>query len=155
MSKALSQFEVGEKFVSAPKIVTVSDIELFCSITRGNLSLFLRDDFAQSLGWERRLSPGALNSAICTGLIEEAGLLDNVMAYLGVDKIRFTHPVYPGDSITVYVELLSKRMTKAADRGLVTYKWEGKNQRDEIVVSGENVCMFKVPFPVAIESARR
>jgi acyl dehydratase len=63
-----------------------------------------------------------------TGLIHGTG-----MAWLG-GEVRVVAPVLEGDTIRVEVEVVDKRETKKADRGIVTYRHRVLNQRDEVVL---------------------
>ena len=63
-----------------------------------------------------------------TGLIHGTG-----MAWLG-GEIRVVAPVLEGDTIRVEVEVVDKRETSKADRGIVTYRHRVLNQRDETVL---------------------
>jgi len=55
------------------------------------------------------------------------------MAWLG-GEVRVVAPVLEGDTIRVEVEVVDKRETKKADRGIVTYRHRVLNQRDEVVL---------------------
>jgi acyl dehydratase len=48
--------------------------------------------------------------------------------------VRVAAPVLEGDTIRVEVEVVDKRETKKADRGIVTYRHRVLNQRDEVVL---------------------
>lgn len=144
MSKTLSQSEPGEKFITPAKFITQTDEELFCATTENKLGIFLSDAAAQSKGWDRRIIPGALTFSVSIGLMESSGILDDVLAFLGTDELRFIAPVYIGDTLHVEVELLEKRLTKAGDRGTVRYRWQAINQNGKEVARGINTCMFKV-----------
>jgi len=146
MTKTLSQAEPGEKFLSASKVLTAGEEELFCAITENNLPIFLNDKAAQAKGWPGRIVPGVFTLSCSVGLMEQSGLLDDVLAYMAVDELRFIAPVKPGDTIHVEVELLSKRLTKAGDKGLVNYQWTTFNQEGKPVLRAKNTCMFKVGF---------
>lgn len=146
MAKTLSQAEPGEKFVTPAKIITQTDEELFCVTTENKLGIFLSDSAAQAKGWNKRIVPGALTFSISIGLMESSGILDDVMAFLGTDELRFVAPVYIGDTLQVEVELLEKRITKAGDRGTVHYRWQTYNQDGKVVARGINTCMFKPGF---------
>jgi acyl dehydratase len=45
-----------------------------------------------------------------------------------------TAPVLEGDTIRVELEVVDKRETRKADRGIVTYRHRVLNQRDEVVL---------------------
>jgi acyl dehydratase len=55
------------------------------------------------------------------------------MAWLG-GQVRVVAPVLEGDTIFVDVEIVDKRETKKADRGIVTYRHRVLNQREEVVL---------------------
>lgn len=62
----------------------------------------------------------------------------------GVDKLRWTLPVRPGDHLHARATVLATRVSSTKpDRGFVTLLQEGVNQRGEIVVSYEGVGIFK------------
>lgn len=142
--KPFSQCEPGTKIVTQQKIVTVADISQFCEITKQDLPMFLDEKEARANGWPAPLVPGVYTFSCSVGLMEQSGILADVLAFMGTDELRFTNPVFPGDILHVEAELLSKRLTKSGDRGLVNYKWETYKQDGTLVASGTNTCMFKV-----------
>jgi itaconyl-CoA hydratase len=55
--------------------------------------------------------------------------------FLGVEKLTYGEPVYPGDTMVVTSLTKAKRVsTSRANMGIVTWHTVGRNQRDEIVV---------------------
>lgn len=59
------------------------------------------------------------------------------MAYMATNKLRFTAPVYPEDSIGVEVEVFCKKQTKSGNLRC-NYKWTAINQNDDAVAEAEN-----------------
>ncbi len=146
MSKTLSQSEIGEVFRTGAKVITQSEEELFCVMTENKLPMFLSDEAALEKGWEKRIAPGVLTFSVAIGLMESSGILDDVVAFLGTDELRFVTPVYIGDTIQVEVELKDKKYSKGGSRGTVHYEWRVMNQHGNDVARGVNTCMFKVGF---------
>jgi acyl dehydratase len=146
MQKTLSHSEIGATFTTAAKLITQTEEELFCVITENKLAMFLSDEAAQKKGWEKRIVPGVMTFSIAIGLMESSGILDDVVAFLGTDNLRFVKPAYIGDSLRVMVELKDKKLSKGGSRGTVHYEWRLVNQNDEDVVRGLNTCMFKAGF---------
>jgi acyl dehydratase len=146
MRKTLSQSELGETFTTAEKVITQTEEELFCVITENKLAMFLSDEAAQEKGWEKRIVPGVMTFSIAIGLMETSGFLDDVIAFLGTDNLRFVKPAYIGDRLRVMVELKDKKFSKGGSRGTVHYEWRLVNQHGEDVVRAINTCMFKVGF---------
>ena len=143
MIKTLSKSEIGSRFTTTSKVLTQTEEELFCAITENKLPMFLSDNAAQEMGWERRLLPGVLTFSTAIGLMETSGILDDVVAFLGTDKLRFSNPAYIGDEIHVAVELKDKKISKGGTRGTVHYEWCVLNQSGTEIVRGLNTCMFK------------
>ncbi len=146
MAKTLSQSEIGATFKTAAKVITQSEQELFCAITENKLPMFLSDGAAHAKGWDRRLAPGVLTFSVAVGLMETSGILEDVVAFLGTDELRFVAPVHIGDTIHVEVALKEKRFSKGGSRGTVHYEWRAVNQHGNDVVRAKNTCMFKVGF---------
>lgn len=61
----------------------------------------------------------------------------------GVDSIRWPNPVRPGDTVTFRRTVLQSRASNSRpDMGLLMTRWEGFNQRGELVASMEGWGMF-------------
>ena len=53
----------------------------------------------------------------------------------GIDEWRFAAPVRPGDTLRYRASVLESRPSASRpDRGIVKFRWELLNQRDEVVV---------------------
>ena len=61
----------------------------------------------------------------------------------GIEQLKFLLPVRPGDSLRLYSEVLeARRSASRPDRGIVRWRWEVLNQRDEAVLSMIGTQMF-------------
>jgi acyl dehydratase len=70
----------------------------------------------------------------------------------GIDNLRWTQPVYPGDTLSVRLTVLETRpMASRPAVGLVSSKWEVLNQQREVVLTMQGWGMFgrRVPAPAA------
>jgi len=66
------------------------------------------------------------------------------LASPGVDELRWTQPVRPGDALSVRATVLEARpSTSKPDRGLVRTLFEVRNQRGEIVMTVKGMNMLK------------
>ena len=62
----------------------------------------------------------------------------------GIDNLRWLKPVYPGDTLSVRLEVLEARpMASRPGVGLVRSRWEVRNQRAEPVLTMEGWGMFR------------
>jgi len=82
----------------------------------------------------KRIAHGALIFSISTGLsVQLNQIQDTVIAFYGVDKLRFTRPVFIGDTIHVVKKVVGKQQ-KGGDRGVVTFETTVLNQSNEPVI---------------------
>lgn len=66
------------------------------------------------------------------------------MGGLGIDNLQWTTPVRPGDEITVYDEVVEKRLSESkSDRGLMRERITGINQSGEQVIRYEVVTLVR------------
>ena len=145
---AIQNMKVGDKHVSAARMVTKTDIEIFCSVTGMIHPLFLSDQYvasdeeSQKIGIKGSVVPGQLSYAIMLGNLLRDGTLDDVIVQLGANNIRWTAAAYPYDMLRTEIEITGNRVTKEG-KAIVDYNWQVKNQNDVVVVEGKNTCMFK------------
>ena len=93
-------------------------------------------------GWNARLQFGGVTIAMVIGLaMQDTG--ENAVAELGLDKIRLKAPVFHGDTLYAYSEVLEKRASDRPDAGVVVFKHYGVNQKDQVVFEGERTLLVK------------
>lgn len=72
------------------------------------------------------------------------------IAHLGWQDIQVEIPTFHGDTLYAETEILDKRRSSSKpDRGIVTVRTTGKNQRDQTVISFKRSVLVKVQFPEA------
>lgn len=70
----------------------------------------------------------------------------------GIENLRWLRPVYPGDTLSVRLEVLEARvMTSKPHVGLTRSRWEVLNQQREVVLRMEGWGMFGRRPPPAAE----
>ena len=93
-------------------------------------------------GWNSRLQFGGVTIAMVIGMaMQDTG--ENAVAELGLDKIRLKAPVFHGDTLYAYSEVLEKRQGDQPDAGVVVFKHYGVNQKDQVVFEGERTLLVK------------
>jgi itaconyl-CoA hydratase len=92
--------------------------------------------------WNQRLQFGGVTIAMVIGLaMQDTG--ENALAELSLDKIRLKSPVFHGDTLYAFTEVLGKEDAAQADGGIVTFKHWGVNQKDAVVFEGERRVLIK------------
>ena len=127
--------QVGAVHRTLARTVSETDIVSFVNLCGFVEPLFMDMEYVKRESvFGRRAAPGALTFALSEGLVMQTGLIHGTgMAWLGAE-VRVTAPVLEGDTIRVEIEVVDKRETKKADRGIVTYRHRVLNQRDEVVL---------------------
>jgi len=97
---------------------------------------------AMGRGWNSRLQFGGVTIAMVIGLaMQDTG--ENALQELKLDKIRLKAPVFHGDTLYAYSEVLSTTPAEREDAGIVTFKHFGVNQKDEVIFEGERTVLLK------------
>ena len=137
MRQYIENMEIGDKITTKSRVISKTDCELFAITTGATEAMFLSSESAKELGWEGQITPGLLSYSIAVGLMIQCGFISHVKAYMSTENMRFLNPVYPGDTIRVEAEVLSKKQIKSGD-WICSYKWAIKNQDDKVTGEGEN-----------------
>ena len=83
---------------------------------------------------------------MCDGYLLDAASLGSP----GLEKLSWTKPVYPGDTLHVRLEVLESRaMASRPGVGILRSRWEVMNQHDETVLIMEGYGMFRRRAPAA------
>jgi len=93
-------------------------------------------------GWNSRLQFGGVTISMIIGLsMQDTG--ENALRELSLDKIRLKNPVFHGDTLYAYTEVLNTEPAEREDAGVVTFKHYGVNQDDKVVFEGERRVLIK------------
>ena len=129
------EMEVGLTLDHLPaRTVTETDNLLFSTLTHNAQSLHVDAEFAKSTVHGRILVNSIFTLGYVIGVSVNDTTIGTTLGNLGFDKTVFPTPVFIGDTIRARTTIIDKRESKSKpDRGIVTFKHEGINQRDEIV----------------------
>jgi len=135
MGKYFEDFEPGEESTTAGRTITETDIVNFAGITGDWNEIHTNKELADRGPFKQRIAHGALVFSVATGLSVRLGqTADTVIAFYGLDRLRFVKPTFIGDTIRVKQRVESKS-ERDEHSGIVTMLNEVMNQRDEVVVS--------------------
>jgi acyl dehydratase len=140
----LERFKVGDKAVSPGRTVTESDVVMFAGISGDWDELHTNIEYMKNSPFGQRIAHGMLTLSIGSGLAFRARQRQpvEVLAFLGMDNVRFTAPVFIGDTIRAESEVIEARPSKSRpDTGILKFKNSVKNQRDETVATWETALM--------------
>lgn len=117
------------------KTVTDDDVRAFAEVTGDRNPVHLDDEYAASTRFGRRVAHGMLGASLISAVLANE-LPGRGTVYLS-QTLRFTAPVFPGDTVTARVTVKNVR----EDKPVVTLETVCTNQRGERVVEGEAVVL--------------
>ena len=127
-------FHVGDVYEHRPgKTVTEADNHFFTLLTMNTHPLHFDAEYAKHSEFGRNLVVSPYTLALLIGM-SVSDISQKAIANLGMDEVKFSGPVFVGDTIYGESEVTAKRESKSRPgQGIVTVKTIGKNQRDEVV----------------------
>ncbi len=133
MDKTFDDYQLDEILVSRTRTITEADIVNFAGLSGDFHELHMSEEYARRGPFGRRIAHGALIFSISTGLTIQMGASEHIIAFYGLDKLRFVKPVFIGDTIRVKKRVL-ELAAKGDQRGVVAFETTVLNQNDEAVV---------------------
>jgi acyl dehydratase len=134
MGLYFEDFETSGDLVTRGRTVTEADLVAFAGLTGDFTQLHTDEEYAKTTRFGRRIAHGALVFSISMGLATRTNMLDDTLiAFAGVDKLRFVDPVFIGDTIHL-VKRVVERKEMGAAQGTVEFESRVLNQRDELVL---------------------
>ncbi len=124
-------FKEGEVFVSRGRTITEADIVNFAMFSGDWYPLHIDKEWAANTPFGERIAHGMLVLSAASGLMPLTEMA--IVAFYGMDKVRFVGATKIGDTIHVEAEVV-ERKEKGELGGVVTIQQKIKNQRDEDLV---------------------
>ena len=122
------------EYESPLRTISAEDVAAFAALTGDHSALHLDADAAAAGPYGRPIAHGMLVVSCSIGLAVELGLLgDDLLAFAGVERLRFVAPVFVGDSIRVRKRLVDRKPIDDG-RGLISFDTRIVNH-DGVVVA--------------------
>ena len=94
------EFELGQTFShSITRTITETDNLLFCALTHNPQPLHLDAEFARNTEFGRQIVNSIFTMGLMIGVSVGDTTLGTTVANLGMNDVRFTHPVFIGDTL--------------------------------------------------------
>jgi acyl dehydratase len=145
----LEDFGAGMTFQTPERTITQGDVMDFAKLSGDFNPLHTNEEFARSGRFGKRIAHGVLTLAILTGLWDRLGIIaGSVEAFYGINDLKFTRPVFMGDTVHATVKVVDKEEREA--NGMVTLNNEVMNQRGEtVLVCNTKLIVKRKPSPGA------
>lgn len=143
MSFYFEDFSIGVEHKTRGRTITESDVTAFAGLSGDFIELHTNEEYARQTPYGKRIAHGMLTLSIATGLMTQMNLItDTVVAFYGIEKLRFVKPVFIGDTIHA-VKKVADTMTKGSAVGVVTFETTVLNQRAEAVIVYRDKLVIK------------
>jgi itaconyl-CoA hydratase len=136
-------FEPGDAFEHRPgRTVLAVDNTYFTLLTLNVQPVHFDAAYAAKTEWKKMLVDSTFTLALLTGMSVRT-VSAKVVANLGWDKVKATHPVFAGDTLYAESTGLHKRESKSRPtQGIVTVSTRGINQDGAEVMSFERTMLI-------------
>jgi acyl dehydratase len=133
--------EVGKTVRTQGRTVTESDLTNFAGVSGDFNHLHTDEERMGDSMFGKRIAHGMFVFSAATGLIWQSRSPEEraaIVAFYGIDRVRFRAPVFVGDTIHVELEILDKEeRERGPGSGVVTYDLEVRNDSGTVVLSCE------------------
>jgi acyl dehydratase len=143
--KHFDEWKIGDKLEhEIRRTVTETDNVLFSAMTYNPQPLHIDAEFAKNSEFGQILVNGTFTFALMAGLSVGDTTLGTLVANLGYDKLVMPKPVFIGDTLRATTEIVELKESKSRPKaGIVTFKHEMINQRNEIVCQCLRMALVK------------
>ena len=143
-------FPVGRVVLTSAVTVTETHLVQWANLTGDWYPLHIDEEWARTAGpFGTRVAHGPFIFALAVGLVERANVFgDSIFAWAGADELRAMKPTFVGDTVRTRAEVVEARLSKSDPaRGILTFRYDVLNQRDETVLSCRYVLMMRSKRP--------
>jgi oxepin-CoA hydrolase/3-oxo-5,6-dehydrosuberyl-CoA semialdehyde dehydrogenase len=135
------ELQIGQTLISQSRTITLEDIEQFAELSGDKFYAHMDEQAAsENPFFDGRVAHGYFIVSMAAGLFVEPNP-GPVLANYGVDDLRFTEPVYPGDDLVVRLTCKQKSYRRGKGYGEVRWDIAISNQDDEVVAQYDILTM--------------
>lgn len=131
----LEDFQVGERWTSAPTVISEAEIIAF-ALANDPQPMHTDPEAARNGPFGGLVASGWQIAALSMRLFVQAGGYGRTpVVGMGIDELRWRKAVRPGDTLTVAREVIDIVRAESGDKGTLHTRVDVRNQFDEIVMS--------------------
>lgn len=142
------RIEEGDAYVTQGRTITEADVMNFAGVSGDFNHVHTDEERMADSVFDGRIVHGMFVLSAATGLVWQHRTVEErnaVVAFYGIDTLRFRAPAYIGDTIRVSMEVIEteERPGDGPGNGTVRYEMNVKNQSDETVLSCEMISLLE------------
>ena len=130
------EYEIGQKMVTRGRTITEADIVSFAGLTGDYNPMHTDAEFMKRSIFGQRIAHGMLSLGYAVAQAYQLGLMEGkIIAFRGLE-MKFSAPVFIGDTLHVELTVAEKKDALRMGGGLVTIEVKIINQEGKAVQSG-------------------
>lgn len=110
--RTFDEIEIGQRWVTKGRTITEADVVNFAYLSGDWHSIHTDQEYAAGTSFGQRIAHGFLVLSIATGMVPARR--ETVLALYGLDRVRFTAPVFIGDTIHLEMTAVERRSATTA-----------------------------------------
>mgnify|MGYP000103171916 CR=1 FL=1 len=146
MPGSFADIEVGDRVETQGRTITEADVVNFAGLSGDFNHLHTDAEAMADSGFGERIAHGALVFAVMTGLLWQSrseAEREHVVAFYGIDGLRFVNPCFIGDTIHLKREVIEKEPREhPVASGTVRYDTRAVNQDGDVVIAAEFISLL-------------
>lgn len=107
--KYFEELNIGDQLITEKRLITSEDIDKFALLSGDQFYAHLKETDFDGTMFEQQVAHGYFIMSAAAGLFVDSFEKNPVLLNYGIDELRFTKPVYPGNSI--YIRFTCKEKT--------------------------------------------
>ncbi len=132
--------KLGDRQTTRGRTITEADLVNFAGLTGDYYALHIDAEYAKNTRFGERIAHGMLVLSYSLGLVDLRS--PAIIAFYGMDQLRFVLPVKIGDTIRAELEVI-ELTERSETEGLMVARLEVRNQLQQIVTTGSLKMLLK------------
>jgi len=139
-----AETDPGDTGRTAARTITEADLVNFAGVSGDFNDLHLDAETMRDSEYGERIAQGALVFSVMTGLLWQSRDDDDLVAFYGVDDLRFRAPVFVGDTIHVETEVVATEPRDHPEgNGVIRSAAEVRKSDGEVALSAELIGLYR------------
>ena len=149
MQDGIGEFKVGTMMKSQSRTISEGDFTAMANLSWETGQLHTDKEFMKSSQFGERILGGPCVIPFVAGLSSHPlhNLLDRspvrLVALVGIENVRFTNPLQPGDTMRVETEVAQVRPTSKGGRFIVHMKDTAYKHNGNVIMEMERVVLME------------
>lgn len=136
-------FEVGQRYVGGPRMVTAEDLVMFTRLSGDDHALHTAVGDTARTRFGKPIFQASYGAAVAAGLWNDLGLVSDSVVSALEEKWQFHHPIVVGDELSLTVTVIRLQASRGGNNGTVTRFNELSNADGNVLQSGTATALVR------------